>query len=358
MYGENAMRIIVDIGHPSQVHFFKNFILDMQKKGNRVLVTVSEKDITLSLLKAFGFKYINLGTYGKSLLKKAINIPIMDIKMYKIAREFKPDIFLGFGSVRASHVAWLTRKPCIIFDGDNFTYPYYKWFAKTVCLFSGIEKTGKKIINIQGYKELAYLHPRWFTPIPVTQTDRPITLLRFVSRAFHDIGKEGFDLEFKRNLVSKLSKYSAVYISSEDPLPLELERYRIKINPEDMHNFLSGVNLLVTDSGTMTTEAAVLGIPVVRCNSFIGHGNLGIFQELEVKYGLVFNFRNPDQALKKALVLAQNPDIRILWKQKRKYLLQDKIDVTAFMIWFVEHYPHSINNAESFSVSGLNSKSQ
>ncbi len=350
------MRIIVDIGHPSQVHFFKNFILDMQKRGNQVLVTVSDKDIAIALLQAFGIKYINLGTYGKSLLKRIFNIPVMDIKMYKIARKFKPDIFLGFGSVRASHVAWFIRKPSIIFDGDHFTFPYYKWFAKTICLFSGFEKTGKNIINIKGYKELAYLHPRWFRPDPAITTVGTITLLRFVKRAFHDIGKEVFDLEFKRKLITELSKYSTVYISSEAPLSDDLERYRIKLNPEDMHNFLTGVNLLVTDSGTMTTEAAILGIPVVRCNTFIGQSKLGIFRELEVKYGLVFNYRDPDQALYKALVLAQNPDIRILWEQKRKSLLQDKIDVTSFMIWFVEHYPHSINHAESFSALSENSK--
>lgn len=347
------MRIIVDIGHPSQVHFFKNFILDQQKKGNQVLVTVSDKDMAIALLKAFGIKYINLGTYGKSLLKKIINLPVMDLKMYKIARDFKPDILLGFGSVRASHVAWFIRKPSIIFDGDHFSFPYYKWFAKTICLFSGFEKTGRKIINIRGYKELAYLHPEWFRPNPAAATAQPITLLRFVSRAFHDIGKEVFDLEFKRKLVAELSKCSTVYISSEAPLPDDLERYRININPEDMHNFLSNINLLVTDSGTMTTEAAVLGVPVVRCSTFIGHSKLGIFKELEAKYGLVFNYRDPKQALQKAVVLAQNPDIRILWEQKRKDLLRDKIDVTSFMIWFVEHYPHSIEGANSYPASNI-----
>jgi predicted glycosyltransferase len=83
----------------------------------------------------------------------------MDIKMYKIAKEFKPDIFLGFGSVRAAHVAWFIRKPCIIFDGDHFTFPYYKWFAKTICLFSGFEKTGKKIINIMAIRNLPICIP-------------------------------------------------------------------------------------------------------------------------------------------------------------------------------------------------------
>jgi predicted glycosyltransferase len=154
-------------------------------------------------------------------------------------------------------------------------------------------------------------------------------------------------------LVSELEKYSAVYISSESPLPAELEKNKLHIKPEDMHAFLSGVNLLVTDSGSMTTEAAVLGIPVVRCNSFIGHGGLGIFQELENEYGLIFNFKDPVMALKKAIELAQIPDIRIEWEQKQKCLLKNKIDVTSFMVWFVEQYPESIDLAQSFCESCL-----
>ena len=191
------MRIVVDIGHPSQVHFFKNFIQEMKKKGHQVFITVSDKDIAIELLQAYGFDYINLGNYGDSLHRKILNVPIMDLKMYKAVRAMKPDVFLGFGSVRAAHAAWLLRKPCIIFDGDDFSFRYYKWFADTICLFSGFEKTGKKIINIPGYKELAYLHPRRFSPDHTNQAKGPVAIVRFVSRAFHDVGKEGFDPDFK-----------------------------------------------------------------------------------------------------------------------------------------------------------------
>ncbi|TAH69113.1 MAG: hypothetical protein EWM47_07530 [Anaerolineaceae bacterium] len=123
-----------------------------------------------------------------------------------------------------------------------------------------------------------------------------------------------------------------------------------------MHSFLSNANLLVTDSGSMTTEAAVMGIPVVRCDSFIGHQKLGIFKELEYKYGLIFNYQDSIQALKKAIELIQIPDIKIEWEQKRKYLLQDKIDVTLFMVWFVENYPRSIDMASSFIASCFESQ--
>lgn len=350
------MRIVVDIGHPSQVHFFKNFIKEMEKKGHQVLITVSEKDIATDLLLAYDFEYTSLGNYGKSLPEKILNVPIMDIKMYKAVRAMKPDIFIAFGSVRAAHVAWFLGKPSIIFDGDNFTFHYYRWFADTICAFSGFEKAGKKIINIPGYKELAYLHPQRFSPDHTNQTKGPVTILRFISKAFHDVGKDGFDLDFKRRLVQELSKYSTVYISSEAPLPADLESYKLNIKPEEMHLLISEANLLVTDSGSMTTEAAVMGIPVVRCNSFIGQQNLGIFKELENKYGLIFNYKDSNQALKKAIELAQIPDIKIEWEQKRQYLLQDKIDVTLFMVWFVEHYPQSIEKAQSFITFCLESQ--
>ncbi len=344
------MRIAVDIGHPSQVHFFKNFITQMQKKGHQIFITVSDKDIALDLLKSLDFQYTDLGSYGNSLFRKIINVPVMDIKMMRAAGDFKPDIFLGFGSVRAAQAAWLLRKPSIIFDGDNFTFPYYSHFASTVCLFSGFEKTGKKIINIPGYKELAYLHPNWFTPNDAENPERPFIVLRFISRAFHDLGK-GFDLDFKMKLVSSLEKYAAVYISSEGPLPAELDRYLLKIKPEDMHNFLSGANLLFTESGTMTTEAAILGIPTVRCNTFIGQKNLGIFRELADKYSLIYNYKDQNTALNKAVELAQRSDIGAEWKLKQKRLLKDKIDVTEFMLWFVERYPASIISARSFCES-------
>jgi hypothetical protein len=30
-----------------------------------------------------------------------------------------------------------------------------------------------------------------------------------------------------------------------------------------------------------------------------------------------------------------------LWKEKRNTMLKDKIDYTAFLIWFIENYPKS-----------------
>lgn len=339
------MKIVVDIGHPAQVHFFKNFIWEMQKKGHKFLLTASEKEVAIGLLNALGFEYVNMGSYGSTLLQKILSVPLMNLKMYKAVKDMEPDLFLGFGSVRAAQVAYFMKKPCLIFDDDEFSFPYYSWFATTVCGFSGFSKSGKKILKIPSHKELAYLHPNWFSPQAVLQRDGPITLLRFVSKAFHDLGKVGFNLEFKRKLIRELKKHSHVIISSEAPLPNDLEEYRAKIRPEEMHHLLSQVSLLVTDSGTMTTEAAVLGVPAVRCDSFVGHENVGSFKELEERYGLVFNFKDPELALNKAVQLIQSPVTKTEWEEKRKCLLRDKIDVTSFMLQLIENYPDSFLEA-------------
>jgi uncharacterized protein len=45
--------------------------------------------------------------------------------------------------------------------------------------------------------------------------------------------------------------------------------------------------------------------------------------------------------LSKGLELVDIPDLKEQWARKREKLLDEKIDVTAFMVWFVENYPKS-----------------
>jgi len=94
------MKIVVDINHPAHVHFFKNFIWEMERKGHEILITAREKEVTYRLLDNYGFDYIKMGSYRRSLIEKLINVPIMDLKMYKAVKGFKPDIFVGLGSFR------------------------------------------------------------------------------------------------------------------------------------------------------------------------------------------------------------------------------------------------------------------
>ena len=99
--------------------------------------------------------------------------------------------------------------------------------------------------------------------------------------------------------------------------------------------------MFVGDSQTMTSEAAVLGTPAVKCNSFAGR--LSVPNELEQRYGLCYSFLPEQQEVFFAKIeeLLAMPDLKGEWQLRRQRMLADKIDYTRFLVWFVENYPQS-----------------
>jgi len=345
--GLRAVRIIVDIGHPAHVHLFKNFIWEMRKREHEVLITATKKEVSIELLDNYGFDYIAMGTYGNSVMEKIVNVPIMDFKMYKAARDFEPDIFVGVTPIRAAHVSKLMRKPCIAFDDTEHSKAeiiLYMPFVEAVLTPSCFKRDfGKKQVRYNGYHELAYLHPRYFKPDPsvldelgIKETDKYV-IARFVAwQASHDIGQHGFDMLAKRKLIQELEKQARVLISSESPLPEEFGKYRIILPPEKIHDLLYYAMMYIGEGATMATEAAILGTPSIYVSSL--WDTMGNLVELGERFGLICNFKESDSAIQRATELLQEQDLKRVWAQKRERLLADKINVTQFMTEFIGSY--------------------
>ena len=341
------MRILIDIGHPAHVHLFKNFAWEMEKREHKVLFTTRDKEMTVYLLKQYGFEYLSLGKHYKTLKGKIWGLIKYDFLMYNITRKFKPDIFLSHGSIYAAHIAFLFRKPHISLEdtGNMEQIRLYKPFTKIILTSYSFHKNlGKKQIRYDGYHELAYLHPNYFTPDPSTlellgvSKNEKYVIMRFVAwSASHDIGRSGLSLDMKRKTVKELSKYAKVFISSESELPDELKKHQIKIPPERMHDALAFATLFVGEGATIASECAMLGTPAIYVNSLTA----GTIEEQE-RYGLLYSFRNSNGVLEKALELINTHELEQEWQKRRQKMLSDKIDVTAFMVWFIENYPESV----------------
>ena len=123
-----------------------------------------------------------------------------------------------------------------------------------------------------------------------------------------------------------------------------------------MHHFLAGAHLVIGDSQTMTSEAAVLGVPSLRCNTFAGR--ISYLVEEEIKYGLTYAFRPEefDKLMTKLKELIANPELKTEWQSKRKIMLADKIDVTRFMIDIVENNQSSKRKGSKLISSMHNNK--
>jgi len=344
------MRILIDIGHPAHVHYFRNFIKIMENKGHEFLIISRNKELEHYLLINYNIPFFDRGKGSKSVFIKLGYMLKADYLILKEALKFKPDLFLSFGSIYPAHVSFLLRKPHIAFDDTEHSteqYKLYSPFTEVVLTPSCFNRDlGKKQIRFNGYMELCYLHPNYFKPDPsvlellVVKKDEKYIIMRFVSwNASHDVGHSGLSLEIKRKAVKELSKYAKVFISSEGKLPEDLKKYQIKIPPERMHDALYYASMYFGESGTMASESAILGTPAINIATSALY--IGVFADI-AKYDLMYVLPDENKVLKKVIEIMQSVSSKKQAIKKRNQLILDKIDVTAFMVWFIENYPESI----------------
>jgi predicted glycosyltransferase len=340
------MRILIDIGHPAHVHYFRGLADHFIKKGSAVLFTTRDKEVAVKLLDHYGFQYVNFGKPFKNKLGKIWGLFLFTWRLFFAALKFKPDIYLNATQYSAV-VAWLLRKPHISLE-DTFNFEQVRLYMPfTSAVLTGSyphPALGKKEIHYDGYQELAYLHPKRYQPDPQilkmleVKPGEKYIVLRFISwNASHDFGSAGMSFEQKNGLVNELENYAKILISSEAELPGPLKKYQLHVPPHKIHDVLAFASLYIGEGATMASECAMLGTPAIYMNS----QNVFTIQEQENKYGLIYSYRDFNGVVEKALELIKIPDLRNEFRIKKEKMLSEKIDLTAFLVWFVENYPGS-----------------
>ena len=341
------MRILIDIGHPAHVHYFKNFIRIMEDKGHKFFVTARDRDCIQDLLKQYDIQYVNRGKGATSRLGKLFYILKADLLLLWYSLKFKPDIYLSHFSIYTAHAATILRKKCIM-TGDTdsntshkYSIPFISAFLSPSCFQYNY---GKKQVFFNSFMELMYLHPNYFTPNMDTikniipNNNKKNVLFRFVSwNAHHDTGMSGISMKIRKELITTLEPYCNIFISSENELDDSLKKYQLHIDPHLMHDFLASIDFLLAESATMSSECAVMGTPAIYYDA---KGRCYTKEEDEV-YNLVWNFEDTEGIVERALKLAQTDNLKELVKLNHGRLLNDKIDPTAFLVWFIENYPDS-----------------
>lgn len=335
------MKVLFDIVHPADVHFFKNSIYALLQRGDEVVITSRKKDVTTELLDELDLKHTPLSHQGKGALGLFVELLRRDANLWRIAKTFVPDIYVSNNSPCASHIAWFMRRPSIVFD-DTETHRYnqrlYYPFVTQVYSPDCYRKfLGGKQVFYPGYHPLAYLHPNHFTPdqgvlqqAGIDPTE-PLILLRFVGwGSMHDFGRKKLQTKDWYRIIQLAENYGRVFISSETPLPDNLTQYQLKLSVGAIHHFLAYTKLLISDSGSMTSEAVVLGTPAIYCDDI----GLGYTDEQEDKYGLCFNFAPADikAMLGKIVELLNSNNTHQDFIRARSRLLHDKIDVANYQL--------------------------
>lgn len=344
------MRYLFDIGHPKDIHTFKHVYKTLENRGHDCLMVCRDRQHNIDLMRSLTMDYVCQGRHYKSLPGKLYGLIKNEIGLVRISLDFKPDVFISHNSTMAAHVSTLLCKPHIAIE-DTFN----KEQTILSVPFTNVVLTGdyshpslgKKELQYPGYHELAYLHPNVFIPdinvlhsLGVSLEER-YAVIRFVAwNATHDVGHKGVSIDNKIKLVGILSSEMKVFISSENDLPQELKSYQIQIDPKDMHSVLGLSYMFVGESSTMAAESAVLG----TFGLYINNSQLGYIKDL-ANYGLIDSYtESPEdqrRMVQRAGQLARTLGLKNETDALRKEMLKRKIDVSAFMVWFVENYPNS-----------------
>ena len=337
------MKILIDIGHPAHVHFFKNFIWEMENKGHEFLITARRKESAFELLNYYGFEFKDLGINKKGLFNKAIGLLSNDLKLLKISRKFKPDVLTGIGNPYITQVSKLLGSKSILFTDtehasliNKLSVPFSNFVLTPSCFLKDL---GTKQVRYQGYHELAYLHPKWFKEekdflkeLGIKKNEKYFVLRSVSWQASHDVGYTGISKNDMEKIIALLKDQGRIFLSSEYN-DKNFEEYTIKAHPAKIHTLMAHSSLYFGEGATMASESAILGVPSFYISPLLG--TMGNFEELEKKYGLLYSFKEASSAIPHISQLIENDKLSE-WEHKREKLLKEKIDVTSFMIEFFE----------------------
>lgn len=338
------MRLFIDIGHPAHVHYFKFLINKLKREGHSVFVSARDKDVTIELLNNYKIKYYNRGKGKNSLIGKIIYLIKTNYTLFKKAKAFNPDIFVSFASPYAAQVSFLLKKHHIAFTDTEHaklgiaSFLPFSNAVLTPVVYEG--DLGEKHIRFNGYMEQCYMDKKKLTKPNINPkyiVHQKSILIRLVSwNASHDIGQSGFLMKDLESLISSIKHSVNIFISCEGKIPEKFIKYKLPIQPNNIHDFLNFIDLFIGEGATMASECAMIGTPAIYVNTLTS----GTIKEQE-KFGLLYNFSSSKDVLSKVLEIFDQKDIKIKYHLRSKRLIDKKINMNEFIYWFILNYPRS-----------------
>lgn len=329
--------VLIDVGHPAHVHLFRNFAAHLQKHGIPFLIASRDKDLTNSLLEHYGLNYVTISRQADTLSGQFLEFLLRTFRILKLHLRYRFTLALGT-SVSIGYLSLFTLGKVQSYnfcedDDDaiplqaNLAYPFSTKIVNPDCI-RFTRWTSKRVL-LPTFHELAYLHPDNFTPdvdVPRKYGLEPgrYVILRLSSlKAHHDRNEKGITPA----LLNKIKE------SIGDLRLLESKELaaRQHIAPWEMHDVLAFSKLIISDSQTMTIEAALLGTPSIRISTF--KNRLSCLQEIEGRLTNALSFHpNSTQAILNAV--RESVELNCGYRSRNgvvDWIRSEKIDLAAWM---------------------------
>jgi predicted glycosyltransferase len=337
------MRYLFFANTPAHVHLYKYPVQELQERGHSVVVLGRDDGCAVDLLEYYDLPYELYGKRGQSKRALLATLPKHYANSFRLTRSFDPDLIFGMGAY-AAPAGLVSNTPVVaVQDSEPHTLDYTVSRAIVNAFLTPYtfgRDLGAKHYRFLGFKESAYLHPDVYRSecdvrgeLGLSE-EEPFVLVRFNSwGAYHDVGRSGFDSQQRQELLERLDEHATVIVSDEEGSTVDLpgDARTFDVHPAYVHDALAEASLLVADTQTMVTEAAMLGTPAIRSNSFVGDSDMGNFVELEAA-GLVHNTTEFDELLAQANRLLTDEAARRNWNDRHESFVGDLVNLTDLIV--------------------------
>lgn len=274
------MKVLVDIGHPAHVHFFRHAVTLLCDRGHDVRLAARGLPVALELLRAYGLSCQVVGSKRRGALGLALELALHGVGLLSMTRQWRPDVATAIGGTLTVLPARLRHSRMVVWDDTDTAIRVNR---VTHSLAQRIMTPdvypvdiGPQQTRYHGLHELAYLHPRRFKPNAATlaryglSPDKPYSVVRLSAfEAGHDLMVRRHPVEDLAAVIGKLAARGEVLLVPEGNVPPELAHYAKPLQAKDFHDLLAFATFCLTEGATTASEAAILGTPTLYVNPLV-----------------------------------------------------------------------------------------
>ncbi len=309
------MKVLLDILTPKQCRFFSVLGRELERRGFEVYKTARVFREVVGLLEALGEEAYLVGRYGGATLEGKLEASLERmIELKKVFQKIRPNLVVSFSSPEASRVAFGLNIPHVAVNDSphsnavaKLSIPLSKilftpWIIpKSAWTVYGIEPS--RIFKYRALDPAAWL--KNFKPdLNIVKSlglskEKPIVVFRLEeSQASYILGMGGLVEEIALKAIQRFDIQPVIIPRYEEQLQKILEELNVKAlvleKTIDAVNLLCSATVFVGGGGTMNSEAALLGVPVISCYP----GRETYVEKFLISKSLLCKVSNSEEALK------------------------------------------------------------
>jgi len=353
------MKVWIDILTPKQSLFFKPLIKELRNHQHDVIVTSRDYKELNELLELHKIDSKVIGEHGGAELKqKLIASTKRILKLTEFISAENPTVAISFSSVEATRVSFGLKIPHICISDSphsvavsKLTIPLSSFLftpfviPKKIWIQYGI--SGDKIIKYKAIDAFVWLKD--FKPdkqilekLELPKEKKIITVRTYESFASYLLGRTNivsdFLVELVENIAIKFSSTQIViiprYLEQINYLKNKIKCKNVKILEKaiDAQSLLYFSDLFIGAGGTMSLEAALMGIPVIS----IFPSNPTMIEAYLIKKKLIYRCFDKDKIIQYTQKIMRNNKYRELQNKRAKKLLKSFSDPIREIVDFLE----------------------